>query len=345
MIRDAKTEDAFAADWLQVYHRLKHHLDPFEFHLESHRFYAILIGLVIVAHVVIQWRGRRSGSQNDEHLEGMASGDLAVAERSNQVAAELLLFRYLIIAVCVALAGLTVRASPMRAEWLLKTNALPALQKHLTTIAESKNHLAKWLKFYPFRLADVIVPLVLSMQCTYLLTRFVGRRNPVAGLPATTSVRVFIPWIVLGMVSAATIFNSISAGKNDARLRPELFPDWRDVCQWLRTETPVDAMCYAPSQAFGLKWYAERAEYVSNKDCPQDAAGIVAWNNRLLQIGKWSREQTSDGYTKQMVRDLQKSTGIDYIITPTVGPKLGRFPIQPVYRNESYQVFRLADAE
>jgi hypothetical protein len=349
MIREANPDDAYAADYLQVFHRLSHHLDPLKFHLESHIFYGILIGLVIVAHVVIRWRSRQILSRNNGQLGSETSGrpanGVAVADQANAIAAELLLFRYVMIAVFIALAGLTLRASPKIADWLLKSNALPALQNRLTVIVKSENHLAKWLKFYPFRLADVVVPLALAMQSTYLLTRFVTGREPGTGAVTASAGRALIPWLVFAIVSTGTVFNSIAATKNDARLKPELFPDWRDTCQWLRSETPVDSMCFAPSQAFGLKWYAERAEYVSHKDCPQDAAGIVAWNKRFLLIGKWSRQLTSNGYTKQMVRELHKSTGIDYIITPIVGSKLGRFPIQPVYQNESYQVFRLVDAE
>ena len=50
-------------------------------------------------------------------------------------------------------------------------------------------------------------------------------------------------------------------------------------------------------QTWAFKWYAQRAEYVSYKDCPQDGPGIVEWNNRLLYLADWTARHAETGFT------------------------------------------------
>ena len=50
--------------------------------------------------------------------------------------------------------------------------------------------------------------------------------------------------------------------------------DWLDACSWVEHNTPADALILTPTQqTWAFKWYAQRAEYVSYKDCPQDGPG------------------------------------------------------------------------
>ncbi|MDB5391143.1 MAG: hypothetical protein JWM11_6789, partial [Planctomycetaceae bacterium] len=320
MIRDANPDDAYAADYIQVYHRLNHHLDPLKFRADSYVYYGILIALVVLSQIVTRFR--RSAST-----------------------AEKLLFRYVMIAVSVALAGLLLRASPKIAQWLLTANAFPTLRDTLSAVIQYENRLPKWLKFYPFRLADVAVPMAFAIQsATWMLGESAATTQSGTTLTVWQRSWGLIPYALIGLIGIGTVIGSLNAAKSDTRLSPELFADWRDVCHWLRRETPADALCYVPAQGFGLKWYAERPEYVSHKDCPQDAAGIVAWNQRFRYIVKWSSQQNGEGYSRQMIRQLHQKTGIDYVITPTIGSKLAPFPIEPIYQNPSYLVFRLEDA-
>lgn len=361
MIRDAKPEQAYAADFIQVFHRLNHHLDPFKFRVESYVFYGAMIVFILVGHL-LRWmsianaldsrqrllpaKELRATHWSSEASISTENGSTSEIEQrgTRQSDAETLLFRYVMIAVGVALAGLVLRASPKIAAWLLSLNALPGFQNHLTAVVKYENHLAKWLKFYPFRLADVMVPMAFAMQSAKWLDSMFACKASGEKPVWDRQSRPLIAWFLLGGICAGTIFGSVLGARNDSRLNPELFGDWQAACHWLRRETPADALCFVPAQGFGLKWYAERAEFVSQKDCPQDAAGIVAWNDRFRSIAKWSNQQSGEGYSKAMLRELHEITGIDYVITPVIGSKLAPFPIEPIYQNQSYRIYRLDDA-
>ena len=48
-------------------------------------------------------------------------------------------------------------------------------------------------------------------------------------------------------------------------------------CQWIRLHTPSDVIVITPVRQQTFKWNALRAEVVTRKDMPQDAAGLVKW--------------------------------------------------------------------
>ena len=132
-----------------------------------------------------------------------------------------------------------------------------------------------------------------------------GRRN----LPALVRVRLqgradagpFPPHDRLDLASlrnaglVACLFRA-----PDARppFTPAQLADWLDVCRWVEHNTPQNALILTPTQqTWAFKWYAQRAEYVSYKDCPQDGPGIVEWNNRLLYLADWTAHHAETGYT------------------------------------------------
>ena len=90
-------------------------------------------------------------------------------------------------------------------------------------------------------------------------------------------------------------------------------------------------------ESWAFKWYSQRAEFVSYKDCPQDGPGIIEWNNRLVFLREWSEAALPDGYSLAEV-DALKRRGITHIIAQHFGP----FNFEPVYTNETFRVYRLA---
>ena len=104
----------------------------------------------------------------------------------------------------------------------------------------------------------------------------------------------------------------------------------------------TDALVQAPHNGWAFKWFAGRAEYVAFKDCPQDAAGIVEWNRRLLFLKKWYEDQYVDRfYSADELRDLRRETGITHLLTDRLGP----LELEPVYRNETFQVYDLSSLD
>jgi hypothetical protein len=183
------------------------------------------------------------------------------------------------------------------------------------------------MKFYPFRLADVFVPIAVAMT---LAARWVSR-------PSDSSDRRLV---VVGRVAllALLVAGLWNATKTQFRphVPPERIGDWRDVCAWIRAETPQDALFLTPNEAWAFRWFAQRAEYVSFKDCPQDAPGILEWNRRLKLIQQWFDDEWNGGLSAAALERLHAETGITHVLLR--GGKVFDAPAD--YRNGAYAVYR-----
>jgi hypothetical protein len=181
------------------------------------------------------------------------------------------------------------------------------------------------LKFYPFRLADVLVPLAVA----WIVAASLERRLTSNQLPRLS-----------GIVMIATL---LGAGWN-AREQQRFYPhdsDWYAVCEWIARETPPESLFLAPRNAQTFKWYADRAEYVSLKDCPQNLTGIVEWNRRLNAVEKWFSTHYKDGrYTAAELAVYSQETGVTHLLTDRLGP----IELSPIYQNGTYRVYDLRSA-
>ena len=182
------------------------------------------------------------------------------------------------------------------------------------------------LKFYPFRLADVLVPLAVSVVAVSELYRRTW--------PTLTSCLCAVLF-VLALARAHSVVET-------NRYSGELRADWIDACHWIDGHLPDEAVVQAPHNGWAFKWFARRAEFVAFKDCPQDAAGIVEWNRRLIFLKKWYEDQYLDQfYSAAELRSLRRATGITHLLTDRLGP----LELEPVYRNETFQVYDLSSLD
>ena len=314
MLRGANRAESYQADYIQVFYRLAHHLDPLMFSIWGYLGYAVLLTVSF----------------------GLYFATVRPSSRWKMTV------WYVIAAVLIAAAGVVIRIVPEVALEVQQWNLIPAAHDWLERWIRYKPHLAGILKFYPFRLADVVIPWAASLLLTLGLVRLWIRTR---GWSAeATSARKWtdrtIPWLVFGSYFVAALLLP-ATDRNPSRLSDAQLADWIDACHWVERETPRDALCFAAHEGWALNWYASRAEYLSHKDCPQDASGIVAWNERFKFITAWSNRYLQQGFSRAAIRELRQHTKIDYVIASKLGP----FEIEPVYRNGLYQVYRLSDAE
>lgn len=281
-----------AAAYIQVYYRLAHHLDPMVFLPRAYACYAaLLVGWQIAA-----WLRRR---QLSTVLTPSHSAD-NVARRFDRIVA---------FAVLFAIAGLIVGWGPRPAE-------------KMAFYFER----AQLLKFYPFRLADVLLPMVVSIG----IARWIAVRGPVA-------VRV-AGYLVLFAVTLLRANSNVEINKYSGELRTE----WIDACRWIDQHLPADALVQSPPNSWAFKWFAGRAEYVAFKDCPQDSVGIVEWNRRLAFLKRWFEVHYDDNfYSADELRDLRAQTKITHILTDHLGP----LDLEPVFRNQAFQVYDLTSLD
>jgi hypothetical protein len=197
---------------------------------------------------------------------------------------------------------------------------------------------AQVLRFYWFRLADISVPLALSLALVYATCRLADQQSRWA-VPALALLGLFPGWFLL----------STSVGRWYDRCPPGEtalvdFEQWQDVCYWAREHTPEESEFLVPRGGQTFKWHAQRSDVVNWKDIPQDAASIVAWRNRYTdifygsQVTRLAQQKPFRSLAVQgteRIRELALRYQADYVITIPQPPL--QLPI--VYANDTYVVY------
>jgi hypothetical protein len=183
------------------------------------------------------------------------------------------------------------------------------------------------LRFYWFRMSDVMVPLGVALLASAILCRWQSERHPWFAL--VLSAAMLAAGCHLGQTiwmrqvyTTPRAFWPISAQAD--------FDDWRAICKWAAEETPPDALFLVPRLSHSFRWRSGRAEVVTRKDLPQDAPGIVEWWRRLTRI--YGPDDTQpvwrDGpaqLSAERLHELGELYGVDYIVTSARRPlALGR---------------------
>ena len=205
------------------------------------------------------------------------------------------------------------------------------------------------LRFYWFRLADVVVPLGFALLAARLVAWALDRR------PATGRL----------LAGAAIALAAYHVGGHVAeRLDPapppaansETYGSWRLACAWVAANEriPPTARFLTPLMSQTFKWYTGRSEVVNWKEIPQDARAIVEWWRRLEEIHGTGRADPLDQWydtmarlrddpqkTAERLKQLSQKYGADYVLTT----RTPRLPLELVYENWTYSIYRMAPPE
>ena len=198
---------------------------------------------------------------------------------------------------------------------------------------------AALLRFYWFRLADVIVPAGVALTGVALAVAMLQSR------PA------FGKLLLAFAVGAAGVHLGIHAVQRPFPTPPpaDRLPDyaaWRLACDWIAHsgDVPREAKFLTPRMAQTFKWYAGRAEVANWKEIPQDAEAIVEWWRRIDAIHATGNSEPRQHWYgtlaeggAERLRRLGEKYQADYVLTVS-SPRL---PLQAVYRNRSYTVYKL----
>lgn len=181
----------------------------------------------------------------------------------------------------------------------------------------------KLLKFYPFRLADLLIMVAVALSAVEFW------RTRAVAIPAAS--------FVLTAAACVAAIRVPNLDQNPSRMSAAKRRDWRAAMQWLQLHTAKDSLVLGANEDWALKWYAERPEYSNYKDCPQDPPSLVEWNNRLRKFAAWTQQAFADDgvLSASELTVLHDQTGIDYLICGRLGP----FSATPVYENGSFRIY------
>ncbi|MCR9197560.1 MAG: hypothetical protein NXI04_02850 [Planctomycetaceae bacterium] len=299
LLSDVAADIQNHANRIQVFGRLSHHLDAASFPRRAWIHSAVLLTVTMGAWKALQVRPavHSTATQPQKHDP----------RRGVQQRLGMLLLVSAALALCGAAIGWHTQPYPDIDHWEFK---------------------ARWLRYYPFRFADALLPITCALMVASVIDRW---QTP--GRWTQRQQR-------LGMLAAVLILSAASYS-----IRPAApsgytawkYWHWKHACRWIRDNTEQNSVFLTPRESFGFKWFAERAEYVCVKDCPQDAPGIVEWNRRLWRQYRWSRDayQNDSLFDHDDLLRLRQQLGITHIITRRLGP----FEDRPVYQNEVWRVY------
>ncbi len=232
---------------------------------------------------------------------------------SARTSAQAWLERWMVAAVLIALAGVVIAWGPR------PLNQIPWWQLRV-----------KLLKLYPFRLADMLVPITVAFTLSAGLWQWMSQRLRAGQRPAILTAIVGVILLIA--------FRVPGLDKTLDQQPAAVQKDWLSACHWLRDRSPKESVLYATNDNWSLRWYAERPEYFHFKDCPQDAASIVEWNRRNWEIYNWKLKAFADGVVKQdELSQLRAETGITHLVCGRFGP----VKMEPVFRTSHVTIYEL----
>ncbi len=267
--------------------------------------------------------------------------------------------RHLLAIALWAVAAAVLPASAVKRRVVLVTLAavgLSALGWLLGLIEPVAPDLAyQLLRYYWFRLGDVLVPLSLAVMTVAVI--WPGPLPAEATLkagPLPRSWRRGLQWSLVGLLLVDLVTQSGHwplpgrrlAARSDKHVAEAA---WLDACDWIRANTSPTAQFLTPRGAANFSWRAERPEVVSWKNVPQDPAGIVDWKRRILDCF------SPDGSLRGMVRstvslgqrrleDVARRYHAAYIVAPRESLAEAAVSLPLAYANKGYLVLKLPTA-
>lgn len=191
------------------------------------------------------------------------------------------------------------------------------------------------MKFYPFRLFDTFLPIAVALMAADRIERIASTIGNRPGIRPGWRIVSQVAGPVLSLAALTWSFLAPGWVNNAPNWHPKNWADFVEASQWIDRHVPTGALFLTPRYNVGFKWYAQRAEYATWKDCPQDAPGILEWKGRLDQILRWRATHIDDGFTSTAFDQLHDETGVEFVLASNADP----WRMQPIFRNRAYSVY------
>jgi hypothetical protein len=203
------------------------------------------------------------------------------------------------------------------------------------------------LRYYWFRLADVVVPFTLAASAAAVLMDDGVCARILPGRPA----------FVRGLVVAALVLDlGLQSrhwplpGRSGPQCRADTKVDaaaWADVCGWVKDHVPPGSRFLTPRGAASFTWRTGLPEVVAWKNSPQDAVSLLEWRRRILDCfsadGRLvDMERSTAALGAARMRDVADRYAADHAIVPLDVAGLDTLPFERLHANARYAVYRLA---
>jgi hypothetical protein len=202
--------------------------------------------------------------------------------------------------------------------------------------ANDRDTAANLLRFYWYRMSDAFVPADVALS-SIVITRRILRWNRVTGIVLSVVLAVLVAGHYTRAVSHRLSHPHTSNGLMLLPKRKEMadsaavINDWKQMCAWVKEQTPSDARFLTPRRQQTFKWFAERGEVVSWKDIPQNGSAVVEWKRRMDEI--FPSEILKQGlaaHGEKRLLELAEKYDADYVVLDRTR-KVNALPWKQVY--------------
>ena len=212
---------------------------------------------------------------------------------------------------------------------------------------------AKLLRYYWFRLADAMVPLMVAVLVVRMVLdqRHQIRVVGIVGLLLAVMLCGSSVWRSANRAVPPSVSNDLlgfEAGAS-AEVQQKVYRDWLNVCRWVRSSSGEQEVFLTPRNQQTFKWFTGRAEVVNWKDVPQNPSALLEWYERFKEVypsrigNRRTANRVSIRYPSLLA--LREKYGVRYLIVDrrVTGENLPLLRIYPtgVEANQTYAVYEL----
>jgi len=183
------------------------------------------------------------------------------------------------------------------------------------------------LQYYPFRLGDIIFPLITGLLFLSLLQGILSSSN------WTKQGFMFVGITIIsltGIIQGKDFYQSAIALPKFPHQDQLVTPELKEMCYWIRDNTPENETVIShPLEDISFTWVSERATIVKYKFVPPVSAAVHEWYQRLNDLSgtvdirkatgrgelKALLKQGYNTLTTSQVRSLMKEYQANYLVT------------------------------
>ena len=193
------------------------------------------------------------------------------------------------------------------------------------------------LRFYWFRLADVMLPAGIALSVMVRAAALLPERR----LFSRSLVAVATLLLLVAPFHDAFLLHRVPAADRKISPLPEQWEQWKATCKFAREQTSPDAVFLTPKYSHTFKWYADRSEVANWKELPQDAPSVIVWWERIETIHPATpdRKNSLTNRSREELRSIGRRYKADYLVTEA-DPVLD---LPAIYRNDSFAIYSLQD--
>ena len=235
-----------------------------------------------------------------------------------------------------------------RLAWIVGVAVAVALAGWFVSLAEPLAPVAVrgLLRFYWFRLADVLVAFALAATSAATLADATAcdRIAPGKAWVPRAAVAALLAWDLAAESDHWPLPGRPAvACRADAKVDPA---SWADVCGWVRDHVPADACFLTPRGSATFAWRTDRREVVAWKNSPQDPRSLVEWRRRIddcfaVRDGSGELVQSTAVLGADRVREVAVRYGATHAIVPLDACGLESLPFPRLHANDGYVVLQL----